>query len=119
MEPDRSFPGVRRLFYWIQCRLNHQPGLLRLGGDLLRRWPGLAPSGAVVARARAIEDMLGQPQSYVNSAHAHNGVAGEFLINMAFDQRYLDDKKLFRAVLPSPTLLGELSADHARQRCQF
>ena len=119
MDPDRSFPGARRLFYWIQCRLNHQPRLLRLGGKLLRRWPGLAPSGAVIARARAIEGMLRQPQVYLNSAHAHNGVAGEFLINMAFDKRYLDDKKLFRAVLPSPSLLGELSADHAKQRSQL
>jgi hypothetical protein len=116
---DRSLPGARRLYYWFACRLNHRPGLWRVVAALLRRWPGLLPNGSIIARTGVVTRLLRQPHRFLNSTHARNAVAGEFLIGMDFDQRYRNDHRLFTAILSAPEQISALSAVLASKRCRL
>jgi cytochrome P450 len=104
--PDALPPGLRALLYGVFCWLNRHIIVLRWLGALLRRFPFVGGWFGVVARASAVRGVMTRPQSFSNSAHAPNLVAGDYLIGMDPGPTYYADKLLLDARLAvlKPTL---------------
>lgn len=114
--PDPAPPLLRRLTYGALCWVNRHPMLLRMLGAVVRRWP-VWGGAHVVARRSAVVHVLQRPESFSNTSHAANLVAGDFLIGMEPGQRYAADKALFRSVLATISTHADAAADkEARAR---
>ncbi len=110
--PDALPPGVRSLLYGVICRLNRHPIVLRAIGAAFRLWPFVGGWFGVVARADAVKRVLKRPQSFSNTSHAANLVAGDFLIGMDAGHTYAADKALLMQRL---ACLANLRADADRE----
>jgi cytochrome P450 len=95
--PDAMPPGVRGLAYGGFCWLNRHPGVLRAIGALLRFLPSMAGRFGLVVRASAVKSVLTRPESFSNTAHEPNMVAGDFMIGMDPGPTYAADRALLES----------------------
>ena len=116
MKPDPGMPGARRLGFWVLCQLNRHPIVWRGLGALLRHWPALSAALPFAARNRAVTGALRRTDSFLNTSHQPNLVAGDFLIGMNPDERYAFDRAMFLAMMPAREAVRERSAAEARRR---
>lgn len=97
--PDALPPGFRRLSYGVFCWLMRSPVVLRGIGALLRLSPSIGGLFGLAARAQAVKEILTRPNSFSNTAHAPNLVAGDYLIAMDPGPTYDSDRALLGARL--------------------
>ncbi|MBA3623446.1 MAG: cytochrome P450 [Methylibium sp.] len=102
------------VLYRLVSAALHQPGLLRLAGRVLRRWPALSPT--TLARHDAVAAAFRRPASFSNTAHAPNLVAGEFAIGMEPGPRHDAERAFLQRVLPAPEAFRAASIEESRRR---
>lgn len=118
MKADPGLPGSRRLAFWLLCQLNRHPSFWRTFGAVIRRWPGLGGLLHFAARNSAVTQALRRTDSFLNTTHRPNLVAGNFLIGMNPDAQYKADRELFLEMMPTRTCVRESSAAEARSRIE-
>ena len=112
--PDDLPPGGRSIGYGIFCWLNRTPLVLRGIGAVLRFFPMVGGWFGFVARASAVEKVLTRPQSFTNTSHAPNLVAGDYMIGMDPGPTYDADRALLEQRLA--TLNVQADADQEARR---
>lgn len=99
--PDATPPGFRSLAYGAFCWFLRHPGLLRAVGALFRKWPSTAGRLHQAARADAVMGVLTRPESFSNTAHEPNMLAGDYIIAMDPGPTYAHDRALLLSRLNS------------------
>lgn len=116
--PEAQPPGVRRLSYAIFCWANRRPLVWRFVAAVFRRWPFLSTLAPFAATHDAVTKVLKRPDSFSNTSHAPNLLAGSFMIGMEPGPQYKRDKALFDNVVPTPEEVRTLADREARRLVQ-
>lgn len=109
--PDATPPGFRSLAYGAFCWFLRHPGLLRTMGALFRKWPSAAGRLHQAASADAVKGVLTRPESFSNTAHEPNMLAGDYIIAMDPGPTYAHDRALLLSRLNSLNVQSD--ADNA------
>ncbi len=83
----------------LRCRVLRSPWLLRFIGKVLRRFPWLSQRLRIVARRDAVAALLKRENSFSNTTHAPNLIAGPFVLGMDRTSRYEGDVRMLRGAL--------------------
>ena len=118
MKADPGLPGSRRLTFWLLCQLNRHPSFWRTLGALLRRWPALGGLLHFAARYSAVTQALRRTDTFLNTSHRPNLVAGNFMIGMNPGAQYQADRKLFFEMMPTRMRVRVLASAEARSRIE-
>jgi len=116
MSPRSGGGPWRWLKYRVVSAVIHQPGLLRLAGALIRRWPLLEGKGGVVVRHSAAAQIFNRDASFSNTAHLPNLVAGEFAIGMESGPRHDAERAYLKDKLPTPADFASATLAESRRR---
>lgn len=96
---------MKRLCYRLVSRLVHQPGLLRGLAATLQRLPALEDRAAgwmgLATRPRSVAEIFLRDESFSNTSHAPNLVAGPFAIGLESGPRHDAERAELVAMLPA------------------